>query len=291
MTAKETDPERSARAKKAWDTRRARAAARREQILGEDKKGGVEPQETTQPGPTKENKEGETNPYVEPSQEVPQNDGETAEDSIAPAAFVHEPTTDQTERLRREAARLASLPDVDAEHPLKDEDRPLPKLPRDPVDARVAELESEVRIAKLESELAALKGKTTEDKMAATPDSDYIKPADDPDADIVLHFLEDGFTSNGKMYYRGEEFRVKKDSEAYRATLDRNNNTWIDLSTEEQIARYGKVMFGNGPWPHSRPSVSEAEDEYNTLVAEGDVEQVRRYEKKKQREQTVKVGV
>jgi hypothetical protein len=70
------------------------------------------------------------------------------------------------------------------------------------------------------------------------------------DGGILVHFLADGFTSNQKVFYRGQE--VVFGPEAYKDTKDRAGNSWINLSDDEQFDRWGEVKFRKGPWPGKR---------------------------------------
>ncbi len=69
---------------------------------------------------------------------------------------------------------------------------------------------------------------------------------------IVIHFLEDGATALGKLFYRGDELEFVVGSQAHRDTFDRNGKSWLDLRFDEfaQAERFGgRIMFRNGPWP------------------------------------------
>lgn len=68
---------------------------------------------------------------------------------------------------------------------------------------------------------------------------------------IVIHFLEDGMTALGKVWYRGDELEFAPDSQAYKDTFDRRGKSWLDLRHDEfaQADRWGRIMFRNGPWP------------------------------------------
>lgn len=67
--------------------------------------------------------------------------------------------------------------------------------------------------------------------------------------EILIHVREDGFTANGRVWYRGQELLFEAGSEAYRDTQDRHGRSWLALSDNDQIRTYGQVMFGLGPWP------------------------------------------
>ncbi len=69
-------------------------------------------------------------------------------------------------------------------------------------------------------------------------------------ADVILiHVLEDGFTINGEVCYRGREIEFVKGGRAYEQTKNRFGVTWLDMTEEEQYKRWGKQNFGLGKWP------------------------------------------
>ena len=65
---------------------------------------------------------------------------------------------------------------------------------------------------------------------------------------IRIHFLEDGLTALGKVFYRGEELEFVVGSAAHKDTFDRLGRSWLDLRKDEfgQVDRFGKVMFAGG---------------------------------------------
>ncbi|WP_347978681.1 hypothetical protein [Microbacterium sp. ProA8] len=56
-----------------------------------------------------------------------------------------------------------------------------------------------------------------------------------------------GGTATGRVLRRGEEFEVTP--ELYAETLDRNGESWLDLTPEEQTRRYGHIKFLPGTRP------------------------------------------
>lgn len=66
---------------------------------------------------------------------------------------------------------------------------------------------------------------------------------------ILIHVREDGFTANGRVWYRGQELEFEVGSEPYKDTLDRSGRSWLELDENSQYKQYGRVMFGFGPWP------------------------------------------
>lgn len=122
-----------------------------------------------------------------------------------------------------------------------------------PEQARIAELEARI------AELSAEREKTPEDKakehaaaLAANSRFDSAEERFDTasgDDDIVIHILRDGVTFASRVWYLGQTIRFPRSGAAYQDTLDRNGKSWLDdLSEETQIRRYGKVLFGVGPW-------------------------------------------
>lgn len=87
--------------------------------------------------------------------------------------------------------------------------------------------------------------KDLESKPAAVRSE--AKPGDK----IRIHFLEDGLSALGKVWYRGEELEFIVGSRPYEDTFNRRGETWLDLRLDEfkQVDRFGKIMFREGPWP------------------------------------------
>lgn len=74
---------------------------------------------------------------------------------------------------------------------------------------------------------------------------------------ILVHFLgQNTFTSNNTSFYYGQE--VTFGPEAYKNTIDRFGNSWINMTDEEQYARWGEVKFRKGPWPGRRSYEEDA---------------------------------
>lgn len=71
---------------------------------------------------------------------------------------------------------------------------------------------------------------------------------------ILIHVLQDGFTINGLVTYRGQEFEFPVGGKAYQQTVNREGKSWLRLSDDEQYERWGEARFGHGPWPFKRLS-------------------------------------
>jgi hypothetical protein len=68
-----------------------------------------------------------------------------------------------------------------------------------------------------------------------------------PGETIVIHFVEDGLTAFGKVWYRGEEIEMGPDHPRWQ-----DARGWILLDKWQQYDRYGKQFFDRGPWPGQR---------------------------------------
>lgn len=62
---------------------------------------------------------------------------------------------------------------------------------------------------------------------------------------ILMHVVIDGFTAFGTLWLAGQEIEV--DEVHYQATLDREGNSWLDFSEEQQISSWGVIKFVKGP--------------------------------------------
>lgn len=64
---------------------------------------------------------------------------------------------------------------------------------------------------------------------------------------ILIHVLEDGLTTNGQVFYVGQE--ILFGPRAFEETKNRYGQSWLDMSEEDQLDRWGSVKFRKGPWP------------------------------------------
>lgn len=65
---------------------------------------------------------------------------------------------------------------------------------------------------------------------------------------VTINFVEDGLSAFGKVWVRGEELSVKRDTPSWEATCDRDGNSWMELSEHDQYERWGEVRFREGLW-------------------------------------------
>nr|WP_154922004.1 hypothetical protein [Microbacterium testaceum] len=97
-------------------------------------------------------------------------------------------------------------------------------------------------------------------------------------------FSPTGWGSMGTLVNRGQQVEISQ--ARYEATKDREGNSWMDYSEEEQEARYGEVRFRWGetpddvrPWDHD-PSLAN-------LLRETELEQARKLENTAERADAV----
>lgn len=99
-------------------------------------------------------------------------------------------------------------------------------------------------ILRLKQQIALLSGQDV------LPDVEELKQPGDA-SNILIHFLEDGFSALGRVFYRGEELEFEVGSRAYEDTFNKRGESWLDYRNDEfgQVDRWGKIFFRNGPWP------------------------------------------
>ncbi len=102
--------------------------------------------------------------------------------------------------------------------------------------------EDQRHIRQLEDQLARVQGQKD-------PELEYVVAAEDGEV-IQVHFVADGFTALGKVWYRGQDLKVTVGDDRYRETVDRKGFSWLSLRADDfaQIDRWGKVFFHEGPW-------------------------------------------
>jgi hypothetical protein len=80
---------------------------------------------------------------------------------------------------------------------------------------------------------------------------------------VVIHLLIDGFTAFGNVWYRGQEMELWPGHPRWSEA-----QSWITLDTAGQYARFGRQVFGNGPWPGVR-SYTAGSGHFQPLEAVG----------------------
>jgi len=154
-----------------------------------------------------------------------------------------EETTEKTEEvlspellelqaLRAELAAVKAEQEKQKTNPTDASGRPLPESELTPE-------QREIRI--LQDQLARVNGKK---------DFEEEVYEENVEGGILVHFLSDGVTSNGKTFYRGQEAIFGP--EAYEETKNRAGRSWLEMTDSEQFARWGELKFRKGPWPGVR---------------------------------------
>lgn len=64
---------------------------------------------------------------------------------------------------------------------------------------------------------------------------------------VIVHFLVDGISAFGQVWMRGQEIEVWPGHPRWPEAEE-----WINLDVAGQYTRYGRQVFGNGPWPFNR---------------------------------------
>jgi hypothetical protein len=87
----------------------------------------------------------------------------------------------------------------------------------------------------------------------------YVPPEGET---VLIHFIEDGLTFAGQVWYRGQEIELGPSHPRWEQARG-----WILLDRNGQIERYGKQYFAPGPWP-GRRSYLDGADGYEQLSTE-----------------------
>lgn len=111
--------------------------------------------------------------------------------------------------------------------------RPLP-------DSQLTPTQLEMR--NLRDQLAKKKAREAEQSAQS-----YEVVGEDADT-IIIHILEDGFTVNGEITYRGRELHFARGGRAFEQTKNRFGDSWLDWDVDKQYERWGEQKFGYGPW-------------------------------------------
>jgi hypothetical protein len=157
-----------------------------------------------------------------------------------------------------------------------------------PVDAKGRPLPDD-QLTPEQRQIRYLADQLARERGAKDPEQELEVPvAPGAEGNILIHFLEDGFTALGSVWYRGQELEFEPNSGAYADTCDRFGWSWLSLAGDDfgQVERYGKVYFRPGPWP-GKPLTAAASAAYDTPGApkpsEEELERAEKAETKRQR--------
>lgn len=73
---------------------------------------------------------------------------------------------------------------------------------------------------------------------------DIAAQHDPSTAQVHIHFITDGFTWAGQVWYAGQELKIGPEHPRWESVRG-----WITLTKQEQFQRYGRVFFDTGPYP------------------------------------------
>lgn len=76
---------------------------------------------------------------------------------------------------------------------------------------------------------------------------DIDQQADPSAKKILIHFVGDGFTWAGRVWYRGDQLEIGPEHPRWDSAVG-----WITLDKVQQVQRYGRVIFDTGPWPYAQ---------------------------------------
>lgn len=153
-----------------------------------------------------------------------------------------------------------------------------PKLNTKTLQKRLGELEWPPHPETPEDTASAPEGGTANPEPPAES-----RPKHEEGERIVVHFLADGLTALGRLWYRGEELSVDVGSEEWERTLDAEGNSFLDLDRVAQVRRWEKEMFAPGRWPYDGWDRAFDPDENGAAHAEPDAEALKAAEKARQR--------
>jgi len=91
----------------------------------------------------------------------------------------------------------------------------------------------------------------------------YVPPEGET---VVIHFIEDGLTFAGQVWYRGQEIEIGPRHPRWEQARG-----WILLDRYQQIDRWGKQFFDRGPW-RGRQSYLDGVNDFERLSAGQDAE-------------------
>lgn len=130
-----------------------------------------------------------------------------------------------------------------------------------------AEMEAEIRAemqAKFEKDRA--EEEFTRQALSSQPVSGFqISGKPDVEGAVTIHFVEDGFTVLGKVWYRGEELTIEPNTAQWKESPVYRGKIFAQLDEFEQEEIWGRRIFRLGPWRGKRlteisdPELTEAD--------------------------------
>ena len=123
--------------------------------------------------------------------------------------------------------------------------------PARPVSKAVTTADTEL-VRRLEQELAEARSRLSgKERDPSTWTAGAVSPEVVDGQTVLIHIREDGFTANGRVWYRGQELEFTVGEPNWEDTKNIHGKSWVLQTESDQLRRYGRVMFGLGPWPGS----------------------------------------
>lgn len=91
-----------------------------------------------------------------------------------------------------------------------------------------------------------------------------VEPVTEAPETILIHFVSHGLTFFGYNWQPGQEVEITKPSPAYDRTCDAAGKSWLFMTEQEQIDRWGEVKFGRGSSPIPNSVIN-----YRAMSADG----------------------
>ena len=83
---------------------------------------------------------------------------------------------------------------------------------------------------------------------------------------VLIHFVRDGVSAFGYSWSVGQELELVKGSPEFAETLDRNGDSWMEMTEEDQLSVFGNVRHRPGPSLVPNPIINYAVNPLDTPV-------------------------
>lgn len=108
----------------------------------------------------------------------------------------------------------------------------------------MSQKELEALLDKARAEAVAQTKQDLSEESDEAPEFPQVNPSS-PNS-VTVHFLEDGHTALGRVWYRGDQVTVSKDSKEWQE----DGKYWMNLTEYDQVRRYGRRIWAQGVWPY-----------------------------------------
>lgn len=89
--------------------------------------------------------------------------------------------------------------------------------------------------------------KTATARKAALGATVPVKPVEEQSETFLIHFVRPGLFFFGYDWQPGQELEIVKPSDDFNRTCDATGKSWLQMSEEDQVKRWGEVKFRKGP--------------------------------------------